>query len=223
VSDNNDDNTFLYIQPNRNYTSGGNYYAEITIISCNETYPYYGYVDTQYDSPALLQNIVTNTEFKGTSGWVGTYTGTSANKKNIYGAKIESVYGTLTGTRFTSVVDYLSNGTYSTSATYTSYLKVTFPTAGGSDKGVLINTGFYDNRTIIGSVEENELWYFKPTILSDTNEDVSSNFTYELREVSYNPNTDAYTLGTLWAERLIVNDEATNFMQFTSAVKVTAD
>ena len=109
VSENSDNNTFLYIQPNRNYTSGGNYYAEITIISCNETSLYYGYIDTKYDSPALLQNIVTNTEFKGTSGWVGTYNGSSANQKNVYGAKIESVYGTLADDGFTSVVDYLSN------------------------------------------------------------------------------------------------------------------
>jgi aconitase B len=32
-------------------------------------------------------------------------------------------------------------------------------------QSVLINTGFYDNRTLIGEVDYDEEWYFEPTIL----------------------------------------------------------
>jgi hypothetical protein len=54
---------------------------------------YYGFVDNDYKSPALLQNVITNTDFKGTTGWVGTYSGETDNAKNTYGAIVESVYG----------------------------------------------------------------------------------------------------------------------------------
>jgi hypothetical protein len=64
--------------------------------------------------------MVTNTEFKGTTGWVGTYYCNPArgepNKKNKYGITIEAVYGRFRPTKeggvFSSVADELANGDY---------------------------------------------------------------------------------------------------------------
>jgi hypothetical protein len=33
---------------------------------------YYGYVDNTYISPTFVTNLVSNTEFSNTAGWIGT-------------------------------------------------------------------------------------------------------------------------------------------------------
>lgn len=167
---------------------------------------YYSYVDNDYISPVLLQNIITNTDFKGTTGWVGTYSGETPNAKNIYGAAIESIYGEFDSSkRFSSVVEQLSNGTYDSQKAYKSYLKVVFPQTQNGNQGILINTGFYDNRTLIGEVDYNEEWYFEPTILTREGEKVGKpyiTFDFKLREVAFNTKTGAYRLGKIWAETI---------------------
>jgi hypothetical protein len=66
---------------------------------------YYGYVDNDYNSPTLLQNVITNTDFKGTTGWVGTYSGNTSNAKSAYGTTIEPVYGEFVSNKFSSVIE----------------------------------------------------------------------------------------------------------------------
>ena len=165
---------------------------------------YYGYVDNDYNSPTLLQNVITNTDFKGTTGWVGTYNGETKNAKSTYGAIIEPVYGEFNDSnKFSSVVEQLSNGTYDSKKSYKSYLKVIFPEAKDGNQGILINTGFYDNRTSIGEVDYNEEWYFEPTILDNYGQKIGNPyeaFDFKLREVAFNPQTGAYDLGKIWAE-----------------------
>jgi hypothetical protein len=51
---------------------------------------YYGYANTSYESPLFVTNLISNTEFANTSGWVGTYKSTGLIKDI---AKIENVYG----------------------------------------------------------------------------------------------------------------------------------
>jgi hypothetical protein len=88
---------------------------------------YYGYLDSKYTSPVLIANAITNSEFKGNTGWTGTYIGPEQNQKNIVGAKVESICGRFNGTVFQSAMDDLQNGTYSANNTYANYLQVEFP------------------------------------------------------------------------------------------------
>lgn len=199
---------------------------------CNEytkgTTEYYGFVDNDYNSPTLLQNVITNTDFKGTTGWVGTYSGDASNAKSTYGATIEPVYGEFISNKFSSVVEQLSNGTYSSTSDYQSYLKVTFPKAENGNQGILINTGFYDNRTLIGEVDYNEEWYFNADIVDDSGATVNAftNFDFALREVSFDPAKGNYVLGDIWAtlsdETKQINGETIHFLKFNSESKKSA-
>jgi hypothetical protein len=46
---------------------------------------YYGYVESEYIAPTFVQNIITNAEFKGTTGWTSSYYGTTGNVKSVFG------------------------------------------------------------------------------------------------------------------------------------------
>jgi hypothetical protein len=58
---------------------------------------YYSYVDSNYNSPSLIQDMITNGDFSGIKGWTGTYVGNEPNAKTRYGAEVESVYGKFIG------------------------------------------------------------------------------------------------------------------------------
>jgi hypothetical protein len=50
---------------------------------------WYGYTETEFIAPNIIQNIVTNTDFKSTNGWQGKYRLAQeeyANKNLQYGA-----------------------------------------------------------------------------------------------------------------------------------------
>lgn len=163
--------------------------------------PYYGYVENEYISPNIVQNVITNTEFKGTSGWLGTYNGDDGNLKSTVGVKIESVYGRFDEDDkiFVSVVDDLSTGQYSDEQPYASYLKIIFPAEDKGNKGILINSGFYDNRTLTKQVDYGEEWCFNYEIYNEEGTKVNNEFEACLREVSYNTALDNYDLGDIWA------------------------
>jgi hypothetical protein len=140
---------------------------------------YYGFKESTYISPALVQNIITNADFSGSAGWVGTYTNikpnvnTQANAKASFGVKAEPVYGRFVRAnssgntnKFSSVIEELGTDAYDVDNDYKSYLKVTFPERGTNEDGILINTGFFDNRTIIQKVSYGEEWYFNPVFFN---------------------------------------------------------
>jgi hypothetical protein len=111
----------------------------------------YGFIDNIYTSPTFVQNVIANTEFKGTTGWVGTYSGRTPNAKSTYGVTVESVYGRFDEDTkvFYSVTDDLQSGVYGEDKTYTPYLKIVVPKKGEFDSPILLNTGFYDKRIAI--------------------------------------------------------------------------
>jgi hypothetical protein len=193
---------------------------------CNEctkgTTKYYSFVDNDYISPALLQNIITNTEFKGATGWIGTYSGSTPNAKASFGAEVEAVYGRFNNSNFSSVVDELSNGAYDSDNKYESYLKVTFPANGSADKAILLNTGFYDNRSLIKQISYGEEWYFNADIVNSDGATVNAftNFDFALREVSFDPTKGSYVLGNIWAtlsdETKQIDGETVHFFKFNS-------
>ena len=172
---------------------------------CNEfikdNKKYYGFIDSVYQSPVLLQNIITNTEFKSTTGWVGAYVGSTKNVKDKFGAKIEAVCGKFNDFGFSSIINELSSGTYNSGESYTPYLKVEFPQSSNTDYGILINTGFYDKRAFIGGVSYDEEWYFEADIVDQQNNklNVFDYFEFALREVTFDIGSGSYVLGNIWA------------------------
>jgi hypothetical protein len=50
---------------------------------------WHGYTETEFIAPNIIQNIITNTDFKSTNGWRGTYRFDNedyANQNLAYGA-----------------------------------------------------------------------------------------------------------------------------------------
>jgi hypothetical protein len=67
----------------------------------------YGFSNNEYNSPTIMKNMVTNTEFKGTTGWTATYFGPEGNLLSTYAPKVEVVYGKFRNGEFSSVIDDL--------------------------------------------------------------------------------------------------------------------
>jgi hypothetical protein len=74
-------------------------------------------------SPTLIQNCITNYNFKSNSGWTATSsTGISSNVK----PSAEGVYGRFVDNTFKSIVDDYLDGDYEDTNTYKSYMKLEF-------------------------------------------------------------------------------------------------
>ena len=140
---------------------------------------YYGYEQAEYKSPALTQNMISNSTFESTSGWIGT-------KKDISGekAKVEAVYGYFNGSTFINAIDELKNGTFDPEKkAYKSYLKLDFNGANST----VINSGPFDNRTLIGKMIPGDKWALKYECAN------GSNLTFSLGEYKYSSSKDGYT------------------------------
>ena len=157
----------------------------------------YAFVDNTYTSPALVQNVISSPNGEKTSGWTAATIATTGTKTK---PEIESVYGRFdeTSGNFISIIDDLQGAgiTYKDSNTgeqktydYKSYLKVKFTDANQR----LINSGFYDNRILIGSVTTGEKWKLVPTLIGNPS------LTYSLNEVEYNTDSGCYQIGDQWA------------------------
>ena len=165
---------------------------------------YYGYIDNEYVSPTLVQNFVTNYEFKGTSGWTASYYGTSPNAQNNHAPELLATYGIFRNNKFQTVLEELQSNRYIPTANYLPYLKTTIKkTTGSNNTPIILNSGFYDNRTLIKQVNYGEEWILKAEVLDNRGTaltDVFSNFDFKLREVLYDTRNGYYCLGNIWAE-----------------------
>lgn len=105
---------------------------------------YFGYLNTEYYSPALIQNIISNTTFKSTSGWVGNKT---AGTKT---ATVENVVGRFDGNGdFVGLIDE-----FNFEKEYSPYMKLTFP----QYQALVLNTGPHDHRLNIKTMLPGEEW-----------------------------------------------------------------
>ena len=153
---------------------------------------YYGYLSSEYKSPALTTNVITNSEFKGNTGWTGTYLGFTPYAKNKYGAVVKSTYGRFVDDKFQTAEEALKSGEF-VSENFSAYMKLTFPLDGIIDeqnKTYVINSGFYDNRTQIVNINPNEEWILELTAFNAagiplTNENFLDNFSVELYDIKY--------------------------------------
>jgi hypothetical protein len=74
-----------------------------------------------------------------------------------------------------------------------------FPSFVNESYGIVINSGFYDNRSGIDLPQNGDRWRFEAKILgSDGEEVVLSNFNIYLANVSYNTDTGGYTNYETW-------------------------
>lgn len=154
---------------------------------------YYGYLNSEYSSPALVTNMITNAEFKGTTGWAGSYSGPVADYKKVVGAIVEPLCGRFIEGIFQSAIDDLQNGNYSSANEYTNYLKVEFPLPQGGCKGILINSGFYDNRGAIEVPQAGDKWYIEAEIYdNNNNKQKLQNFQFSLGEIRYDTETGSH-------------------------------
>lgn len=152
---------------------------------------YYGYQHTEYNSPALTQNVISNTTFESTSGWTGTHNAVGKEK-----AKIEHVFGYFESGRFVDSINELKSGTFmeldadgKPKKNYKAYLKITFP----NKNARIINSGPFDNRTLIGKMEPGDEWALR-YICKDATGRNASGFSISLGEYSYVSSTDGYSL-----------------------------
>jgi hypothetical protein len=84
---------------------------------------------------------------------------------------------------------------------YSSYLQVTFPKKDNNNRGVLINSGFYDNREAIKIINNGDRWVFKAVIFDENANDVTNNFIITLDKMEYDPASGKYKqIGGSWGE-----------------------
>jgi hypothetical protein len=151
---------------------------------------YYGYVDNKYEDLIFSTNLVENTEFSNTSGWTSTYNsnGASADK-----AVIENVYGKFIDNSFVSTTDVLADKV-DISQTFEEflnncapYLKVELK----SDKSLVINSGPYHNRTIIGNMPVGSKWALRAECHSNNSSPAS--LTFDIDEYIYDTTNGHYS------------------------------
>ena len=140
-----DSQPYLFIQPNRGLITEVKFsISDLCITSDTE---YLSYVDTEYVSPALIQNYINNYNFDSTAGWIVTSTSRTTLNAD---PKITNCYGRFIDNTFRSMIDDFLEGKYSEDNTYTAYMQVTFTEPGQ----FVLNSGLRDNRSIIGNLEE---------------------------------------------------------------------
>lgn len=147
---------------------------------------YYGYADTTYTSPALIQNIITNSKFASTSGWTGTHDNSEDN--SIEKGTVDNVYGRFEGDRFVSSTEDLGKENFDDYISqYKPYLKISLP----NEDACVINSGPRDNRISIRNMEVGSEWYLKCVA-----HDGSYITAFELGEFVYSPDSQGYVPAT---------------------------
>ena len=173
----------------------------------NEPVIYYGYLNAEFESPVFIENIITNNEFKGSTGWTGCYLGGTPNAKTAYAAKVASLYGRFVDGRMEKAEEAIEKGNFN-SSDFESILEVTLPSKGLSEKSNLpfvINSGFYDNRAKISNVTPGEQWCLDLKICHKngvdwTDAEINQKLNFEFKEVTFNSATGGHKLGDTWGE-----------------------
>ena len=175
--------TDLFLQPNRGVTT----YIDCTISNLSLTMEgeYLGYVDTDFISPALLQNYINNYNFESKSGWIATASNLASSSKK---PEIENVYGRMDG-KFISIIDDFYDGKYTTTTAYTPFMEMTF----SNSNQFVLNSGPCENRTMIGNMPANDEWVLDYKILTSSGGYATKDtFSFSIGEYEYNKTTGGY-------------------------------
>jgi hypothetical protein len=166
---------------------------------------YYGYSESKRVDPTVVQEIITNPTFEGTTGWVGTYHAKKETadglQRNDFAAEVESMYVREYGGTMRSALTDLYENRYSEND-YFPILRVAFKKPTDDYESILINTGFYDKRTTIEQVTYGEEWILDVEVVGADYSPLEpfEIFDFKLREVKYNSDKDLYELSKIWAE-----------------------
>lgn len=154
------------------------------------------YTETKYEAPILIQNLISNTDFKTTTGWTGQYfqgvNGAPVNNVSRYGAKRE------VDTQ-PNIMDTILDGRYPEIEEYVPYLKATFSEMAAT----LINSGPFDNRKKIKNFSPGDkfvlLWDCLPekdtSFTEVTTEDFLDYFDIIIGEREYDVQGNCYKQG----------------------------
>ena len=103
------------------------------------------YTTTDYESPILISNLITNTNFKSNTGWTGQYYSDNENDKN----KVKSLGAKREVKTSPDIWDSIDN---LATQEYIPYLNTVFQ----SSQSVLVNSGIFDNRKKIENFSAGE-------------------------------------------------------------------
>lgn len=146
---------------------------------------YYGYEHAEYVSPALTQNLISNSTFESTSGWTGTKINEDGSKP-----KIEAVCGRFENKQFISVIEDIKNGKFSSANSYKTYLQVEWPENGESS--ILLNSCIYDNRILLGNITTNDEFALKISCVNNEGKPYN-NYNCVIGNYTYDPGKDKYS------------------------------
>jgi hypothetical protein len=113
--------------------------------SSPEGYQVAGYTETEYVTPNLIQNLVTNSTFKTVDGWRGTRWYAEPGPEGIVDENKEKPYATVEAKTSPDLIEALKKGEFNEATVYEPYLHIKF----NHDNHCVVNSGFYDNRKII--------------------------------------------------------------------------
>ena len=139
---------------------------------------YYGYVESEFVSPELIDNIITNANFKTSDGWIGT-----RSIKDVEKATAENVYGRFNGNDFISALQEIGSESFDVEK-YQPYMHLDFP----NENALVVNSGPHDNRFAIGYFEVGSEWKLKVTYQTRGQQRLG----FGLKECEYNVKDDCY-------------------------------
>lgn len=159
----------------------------------------YGYSENEYISPVLITNLISNSDFKNSSGWKGiayyekegAFSGTKPDSSNK--PTVENVYGRFQSGDFISAMDELNRGQFSAATTYTPYMKLDFTnikkSVNQTFSPAIINNGPFDNRVMLKQIAEGEEWVL---YVQDKNNKWPENLFFELEESEFVASSGCY-------------------------------
>lgn len=155
-----------------------------------------GFSETEYITPNIVENYVTNNTFKSVSGWRGAALTDSENaiEKDDRITKPTCSVDAVRSDGSTTLLDDLKSGVYN-GATYEPRLNVKISEAARDDQTCIVtNSGFYDCRTTIGNVKPSEkfvlIYRCAPTGQKEAS--INPEFTVTVADYRYNTTDDTY-------------------------------
>lgn len=147
-----------------------------------EGYEVAGYTETEYITPNLIQNLVTNNEFKSTDGWHGTCWKPEVGPGGIVDENKDQPYAIVQAKTSPDLIEALKKGEYNSSIEYKPYLHIELK----HGNHCVTNTGFYDNRKIIKNLSplQKFVLFYKTSSQSD--------FQVQVGRVLYNVAGNSY-------------------------------
>ena len=179
-----DPTPYIFIQPDREIQKAGETIYIISDLSISYEPNYLYYVDSEYVSPTVIQNFITNYKFESSAGWTAT---SSSGYNSETRPVVEAVYGRFVSSKFSSIIDEFQEGTYAENKGYLPYLKVTFK----NENQFLLNSGLRDNRSIIKNLTPGEQFVLDCEILGADGQS-ASNFSCSIGEYIYDSSSGVY-------------------------------